>query len=400
MRRQYSIRVKLPALIALACLVFGLLSWIIIVSQTTKLSNQAVQDKSRSTLKQLAESIRTPLFSNDIIGIQFALRNATEDPAIYSASLYDVANTLIAQSSQSQETPQRLENFRHSIELEDALAGTLTISVISQPIYSAYSQIFLLWMLAWLIFTGASTYVSYQFSNGLSRRLRLLTNRLPGSNDPMIDEMQALEKKIQPLLSASRQLDHFSDNGYYCSLVSATIKNRRSLNKQLSHENLDLLFENIDLCTERTLELYGGQRLEGVDGNICFYIRSTEVSKQHILVCLMAVYSLQQLLMKLSKKLGIDLEINWTVCSDNIPMLPIFSYHENIFTLKEKSKAMAQSIDRDVIAISMEDYTIDKLSSIARFSPHEKDCFIFEGFPEQRQLLLEKQIMHLASVCL
>ena len=81
MRRQYSIRVKLPALIALACLVFGLLSWIIIVSQTTILSNQAVQDKSRSTLKQLAESIRTPLFSNDIIGIQFALRNATEDPA-------------------------------------------------------------------------------------------------------------------------------------------------------------------------------------------------------------------------------------------------------------------------------------------------------------------------------
>ena len=165
MRRQYSIRVKLPALIALACLVFGLLSWIIIVSQTTKLSNQAVQDKSQSTLKQLAETIRTPLFSNDIIGIQFALRNATEDPAIYSASLYDVANTLIAQSSQSQETPQRLENFRHSIELEDALAGTLTISVISQPIYSAYSQIFLLWMLAWLIFTGVSTYVSYQFSN-------------------------------------------------------------------------------------------------------------------------------------------------------------------------------------------------------------------------------------------
>ena len=114
----------------------------------------------------------------------------------------------------------------------------------------------------------------------------------------------------------------------------------------------------------------------------------------------MAVYSLQQLLIKLSKKLGIDLEINWTVCSDNIPMLPIFSYHENIFTLKEKSKAIAQSIDRDVIAISVEDYTIDKLSSIARFSPHEKDCFIFEGFPEQRQLLLEKQIMHLASVCL
>ena len=158
MRRQYSLRVKLPALIALACLVFGLLSWIIIVSQTTKLSNQAVQDKSQSTLKQLAETIRTPLFSNDIIGIQFALRNATEDPVIYSASLYDVANTLIAQSSQSQENPQRLENFRHSIELEDSLAGTLTISVISQPIYSVYSQIFLIWLLAWLIFTGVSTY--------------------------------------------------------------------------------------------------------------------------------------------------------------------------------------------------------------------------------------------------
>ena len=48
MRRQYSIRVKLPALIALACLVFGLLSWIIIVSQTTK--PQIRQSKIKAVL--------------------------------------------------------------------------------------------------------------------------------------------------------------------------------------------------------------------------------------------------------------------------------------------------------------------------------------------------------------
>ena len=400
MRRQYSMAIKLPAIMACACILFGVLSWAVIVSQTSTLAQQAVEDKSTATLKQLAELVRAPLFSNDTVGLQFALRKATMDQSIFSASLYDVEDNLIAQSTQASELTMNLTQFRQDITLEDTQAGTLLISVISQPIYEKYSNIFLIWAVLWFLFSVGCTYACYQFTGQLAQRLRILTNRLPGSSDPMIDEILALETRIQPLLATSGQFSKDTENGYYCSLVTATIKNRQSLNDQLNHENLELLFENIDHCIDRTLELYGAKRTEGSESRVCFYIRSTQCSKQHFLVCLMAVYSLQKLLDRLSAKLGIDLEINWTVCSDNLSPLPVFRYHEKMSELKHRSKSISERIDKGVIALYVTEYDIEQLATIARFNPFEENCYIFHGFPEQRQALLEKQILHLASVCL
>jgi hypothetical protein len=78
MQRQYATNVKLPTIIALGLLLFGLLSWVIIEVQTSKLSNQRITEKSHATLSQLSELIRTPLFSSDIVAVQFTLRNATK----------------------------------------------------------------------------------------------------------------------------------------------------------------------------------------------------------------------------------------------------------------------------------------------------------------------------------
>ena len=152
MQRQYATNVKLPTIIALGLLLFGLLSWVIIEVQTSKLSNQRITEKSHATLSQLSELIRTPLFSSDIVAVQFTLRNATKDKAVYSASLYDVENTLIAQSSQAQTAPANLETFKRNILLEDSLAGTLVIAINSQPIYAAYSNVFFFLGLLWLLF--------------------------------------------------------------------------------------------------------------------------------------------------------------------------------------------------------------------------------------------------------
>ena len=57
-------------------------------------------------------------------------------------------------------------------------------------------------------------------------------------------------------------------------------------------------------------------------------------------------------------------------------------------------------ISRNTIVASINEYDIDQLSSIARFRYLKENCYVFEGFPEQRQILLEKQIVHLASICL
>jgi len=400
MHRQYSMAKKLPAAALSLCLVLGLIVSIIIGNQTSNLADAAIADKTQSVLRQLDEQIRTPLFNNDRISVQVALSRAVDDASIFSASLYDVENKLITQSRQAEEAPANVELFRREIELQDTIIGSVIIELDSQPIYSQHRMILISWVLLWILFTAASTYVCHLFADQLARRLRILSNRLPGGGDKIIDELAALEAKIQPLLSNSGQADQDSNNGYYYSVVRACIKNRQRLNNQLNRESRERLFDSIDYCTARTLELYGGHRVEGADGSICFYVRSTQNSKQQLLVCLMAVYSLQQLLERLSIKLGVDLEINWTMCGSNLSTLPLFSFDEGLAALKQQCTELGDQLQEGLIGLHSTEYDIEALSSIARFLVFDDNCFVLQGFPEGRQTLLEKQILHLANVCL
>jgi hypothetical protein len=400
MHRQYSMAKKLPAAALSLCLVLGLIVSIIIGNQTSNLADAAIADKTQSVLRQLDEQIRTPLFNNDRISVQVALSRAVDDAAIFSASLYDVENKLITQSRQAEEAPANVELFRREIELQDTIIGSVIIELDSQPTYSQHRMILISWVLLWILFTAASTYVCHLFADQLARRLRILSNRLPGGGDKIIDELAALEAKIQPLLSNSGQADQDSNNGYYYSVVRACIKNRQRLNNQLNRESRERLFDSIDYCTARTLELYGGHRVEGADGSICFYVRSTQNSKQQLLVCLMAVYSLQQLLERLSIKLGVDLEINWTMCGSNLSTLPLFSFDEGLAALKQQCTELGDQLQEGLIGLHSTEYDIEALSSIARFLVFDDNCFVLQGFPEGRQTLLEKQILHLANVCL
>jgi len=398
MHRQYSMANKLPAIVLSACLIFGLLSWIVLYSHAASVSNQTLQEKGELTIAQLTELVRAPLFNNDNISIQVALQKVTEDPSIISASVEDVEGQLVAQSKKSPLEKVVANNFSRNIVFQDTLAGKVRLTINSQPIKQRFSQVVRNWLLLWALFTAACTYITYRFAEQLSRRIRLLTKRLPGGSENIVDEILALETRLQPLLAKGND-EELPETHYYCSLVTATIKNRQRLDTQLNRQNMTLLLEKIDYCTLRTLELYGGKRIEGSNGRINFYIRSTQLSKQHLLVCLMAVYSLQQLLKQLSEQLGIDLEIAWTLCSENLPAAPLFQYHEGLDRLKGQASVLAKQLEEGSIGMQSKEYDIEQLSSIARFLPFSEDCYVLQGFPEGRQLLLEKQIQHLASIC-
>lgn len=399
MHRQYSLAKKLPALVLSLCLILGLLSWALLSSHASKLSQEALEEKGQLTINQLAELVRGPLFNGDSISIQVALQNVTEDQTILDASVYDIGGQLVAQSKKPAPDSAIAVSFNRNIVLQDTQAGKVIISVDSQPIEQHYNQAVSNWLLLWAVFTLLSTYGCYRFAEQLSRRLRLLTNRLPGSSESLDDEMASLELRLQPLLSKSSD-EGLSDTGYYCSLITATIKNRHRLESQLNRQNLTQLFEKIDYCTLRTLELYAGQRIEGGSGSINFYIRSTQVSKQHLLICLMAIYSLQQVLERLSEDLGIELEICWALCSNNISSAPLFSHHEGLDKLKTATATLGDELEKGAIAVQSAEFDIEQLSSIARFLPFKENCFVLQGFPEGRQMLLEKQIQHLATICL
>ena len=114
----------------------------------------------------------------------------------------------------------------------------------------------------------------------------------------------------------------------------------------------------------------------------------------------MAIYSLQQVLERLSEELGIDLDICWALCSDNIPSAPLFRHHEGLDKLKSATASLADDLDKGAIAVQSAEFDIEQLSRMPSSACKKENCFVLQGFPEGRQMLLEKQIQHLATICL
>ena len=399
MRRQLSMPKKTSATVLCICLLFGLISWPLLFAQADRLAKEAVADMAGSALNQLHESILSPLLRNDTIGQQVALQRITEDSRIISASLNGIDGELLAQSINADSQGVTAENFSENIEFQNTQAGVISIAINSRPIYQKYHRIFINWLFLWLSFTLLSTYISYRFVDQIISRIVRINDRLPGKTEPLVDEISALETKIQPLLSTSGESTYTPNNRYFYSLISANIKNHQRLLQQLNKDNLDQLFEKLDYSILRTLQLYGGDRVEGMEDSFCFTIRSTQCSKQHLLVCLMAVYTLQQLIEQLSKKIGIDLEINWVINSDDIEISPKFWHEQSLLRLKKNNLEIASNLQEGLILLNCDQFDIDELSSIARFQRYENHQFILEGFSENRRQLLHKQLEYLIRIC-
>ena len=168
--------------------------------------------------------------------------------------------------------------FSGDIVFQDTLAGKVRLTINSQAITQRYNQLVINWLILWALFSATCTFLTHRYAGELSRRLRLMTKRLPGGSEKVVDEIAALETRLQPLLSRGND-EELAETDYYCTLVTATIKNRQRLDSQLNRQNMTVLMEKIDYCTLRTLELYSGMRIEGGNGTINFYIRSTQLTK-------------------------------------------------------------------------------------------------------------------------
>ena len=141
MRRQFTMPKKISATVLFTCLLFGLVSWLLLFAQTDQLAKQAIDDKGFSSLAQLHEAILTPLLSNDTISQQVSLQRATEDERVISASLMDIEGQLIAQSASSLLKTTETKTFKQAIEFQNTQAGIISVEVNSQPIMAQYHRV-------------------------------------------------------------------------------------------------------------------------------------------------------------------------------------------------------------------------------------------------------------------
>tara|TARA_B100001115_G_C15813052_1_gene403320 strand:+ start:105 stop:449 length:345 start_codon:yes stop_codon:yes gene_type:complete len=91
--------------------------------------------------------------------------------------------------------------------------------------------------------------------------------------------------------------------------------------------------------------------------------------------------------------------MKWILLGKKIASRPIFSFHEDMAQLKKSSLDQAAKLANEMIAIQTSEFSIDELSTIARFNHFEENYFLLNAFPIERQELLNRQIAHLYHAC-
>ena len=136
-----------------------------------------------------------------------------------------------------------------------------------------------------------------------------------------------------------------------------------------------------------------------VSFSLSFFTKSTTKSKQHILISLMAAHTLHEVVRQLSRSMGVNLVLSWSIHNDWLPLMPLFKFHESIQNFKVLSKNSASKTEQDKIVLTTDQFKFDELAVIARFKELQVNTYLLEGFNEQRQIVLQKQIKHLCNVC-
>ena len=394
-----SIKSRAPIQTFAFCLLFGGVLCSISLLQTKHIIAEKIESEQKSIMDQLVNVIQKPLLNNDTLSMQFILEETTNNSYVISSSLFDVNGNLVTRSQQKKLAPKKVNEITQNIEFENTILGNLRIELDFDEIKYMQMNMFYSTAIIWITLSALLVASSFKNAVDVSNKIISLTKQLPGKEISSANEIDALISKIQPLIQKERESDITNSLNCNSCIFSGIIHNRKTLDNELSKENHNSLFEKLDLCVNRTIELYGGERIEGDRDSISFFTKSTTKSKQHILISLMAAHTLHEVVRQLSRSMGVNLVLSWSIHNDWLPLMPLFKFHESIQNFKVLSKNSASKTEQDKIVLTTDQFKFDELAAIARFKELQVNTYLLEGFNEQRQIVLQKQIKHLCNVC-
>ena len=396
---QYLMSRKLSLLVVLAQLTFGLITWYFIDNHTKQSVNALIKTQSEDAMSRIIDAVPAAIVNNDSISIQVVLNKTTQHPFVHSAAYFDSDNMLKAQSTFEKIPISNPIILSRPVRVQENILGRVEVTMDKNKIQSTSGYVLTDWILLWLIYSGLSTYLFFNFVSKMESRAFDLADKLPGENPNESNAFVYLEEKLQPLLGLSQNGNENFHYSHYCSLITGSLVNLSQLKDRLNQESLEKLLDRLDNCVSTTAKLYGGQRIEGDKSTIHLCMRSTDCSKQHLLLCLMLTYSLRQLIRQLASRWSIKIEMKWALLGNQISSKPLFSFHEDLNQLKLSSLEQIAKLRNETIAIKTCKFSVDELSTIARFSHLSENCYLLQAFSIERQELLSKQIQHLDHAC-
>ncbi|TFH67683.1 hypothetical protein E3W66_05360 [Gammaproteobacteria bacterium LSUCC0057] len=387
---------------ALLWLLFGACSAMTLSYFAAQNSQAIIQQRGSAALESSAKLLQTPLFNRDLISIQAIMVDLVASADIVSATLVDARGVPLSAIRATEHDSQGRETlFQQRISLADSDAGLLTVGVDRSAIERRQYQPAWVWATLWLLFATLSCALEYRRGAQLQQRLALLNSKLPGPRAEIgHDELSALEQRLQPLLTGANDSDSEQGHSRFASLVTLTLHNHTDLSRQLSRENRERLLERIDYCLLRTLELYGGSRIEGSSTQLRCYFHASSFSKQHLMLCLMASWSLRELLQRLSEQSGIELALSFAIHSSPLRAGGRTLQDQQLGVIKEQAEQSAKRLTSGDILIVSNEMDREQLSSLGHFEHVDQLGALLQGFSSQRTELLQTQFHHLCRICL
>lgn len=265
--RSYS--VLLPAIALLVSLISGVVLLSALTHQLNGLADRQGAQLSQTLAHQLAKAVRDPLIHRDKLSLQVELDEVLTINGVQRAAVYDVNEQLIAEALDPQHGSDSGEHLQRSaVTIETATVGYAAVTLYPSYIAASYTKPLLTVGGIWAVFTLVLGFLAYRMGASLSSRIGNLSRQLPGGDEnEHFDELAILAHRLTPLLARPTQSAPLL-TAQPIALLGINCRNLARLEALVNREHFEALMTEFDQLIERTLHLYGGQRLHGEHYNV------------------------------------------------------------------------------------------------------------------------------------
>lgn len=278
-------------LIGLTGLTVLLLSNTLQQKQQKQLLDTRTQHYGEALTRLAARQAIDATLNHDLVSLQVAMQDITQNPHLLSATIHDVENRLLVQAGSSPNLtpghrPNDYRSYTSPITLHDSVAGYVTVTIDTSAIFQQQDDA---WLLA-LATLFISLVVWCLLTLPEQQQYRAVTNT------PAVELPQRSSQK--------------SDNVQMNLLLQS--RNLTTLKKQLSGNKQEQLFQQLERQLSGINTLYNGRIIEASGQQVMIQFSDSDASN----ACFRAICAAQLLFQVQSETSGLQLEYSAAVIPD------------------------------------------------------------------------------------
>jgi len=362
-------------LIGLTGLTVLLLSHTLQQQQQQQLLDTRTQHYGEALTRLAARQAIDATLNHDLVSLQVAMQDITQNPHLLSATIHDVENRLLVQAGSSpnlspNNRPSDYRSYTSPITLHDSVAGYVTVTIDINAIYQQQDE-------AWLLALAAL------FISLIGWCLLNHTDAESNTGNPPKQTPQSAELP-------QRHTSQKSDAQVNLLLQSY---NLNTLNKQLSGSKREHLFKQLERQLSGINTLYNGQIIEASGQQLMIKFSDTDSSN----ACFRAICAAQLLFQLQADVSGLQLEYSAAVVPSEDSKLLSEQMRYSALLYQAQIQLQAQKSQR--LVLNAQHQGGSQLEQRLQLQPIDNsDWLEVEALQPSYQALLDKQVKQLQQM--